>query len=729
MTRALMLWIRTLGSAIALALIASPGAAQNGDSPHGELSAAIECSACHTTQGWQTLRDPLEFDHDRQTGFVLTGKHVDASCGSCHVERRFDRPQLRPSDCASCHLDVHQGRLETNCASCHNTRSFTDAASLEQHARGRFPLYGAHVEISCEACHTGDTNGSFTPLDPECWACHASDYAAAESLDHQAASLPHQCGQCHSPMTWRDATFDHAADAGFPLDGRHASTECAACHSGPGGALPAKPAGPADCVVCHQSDYDEEHSASGYPTECATCHTAAGWEREPFDHAGQSNGFELLGQHGQAPCTDCHLGNDGLRFNPADQNDCVACHRADYDTEHAGSGYPLNCGRCHSVNGWSGADFEHAQAAGGFVLVGRHAVLACDACHIPPDHEVRWTATDQNDCIACHRPDYDTRHTGSGYPLTCNVCHDANDWTHAVFDHVSGGNGFALIGAHAAAACGECHGAGNALLFPQPASSDDCIACHRPEFDANHGASNLPTTCRDCHSMDTFTGATFDHSTTTFPLEGAHATTDCTICHGPGGSLIVPRPAGPNDCVACHRPEYDAEHAGSSFPTTCADCHTTSTFTGATFDHSTTAFPLQGAHQAALCTSCHDASGALLFPPPSTSTDCIACHQTDYDREHAATGYPVTCLDCHDQTDFTNTTFDHDAQWFPIYSPKHAGQWNSCADCHPTPATYAVFTCLTCHVHRQTDMDDKHKSEPGYVYDSQACLSCHPRGT
>ena len=37
-------------------------------------------------------------------------------------------------------------------------------------------------------------------------------------------------------------------------------------------------------------------------------------------------------------------------------------------------------------------------------------------------------------------------------------------------------------------------------------------------------------------------------------------------------------------------------------------------------------------------------------------------------------------------------------------------------------------TCLNCHEHSRSEMDDNHNEVSGYVYDSQACLSCHPNG-
>jgi hypothetical protein len=120
----------------------------------------------------------------------------------------------------------------------------------------------------------------------------------------------------------------------------------------------------------------------------------------------------------------------------------------------------------------------------------------------------------------------------------------------------------------------------------------------------------------------------------------------------------------------------------------------------------------------------------LIFTPQGQN-DCIACHQVDYQREHAGSGFPTTCLDCHTQNDWQGSFPDHDAQFFPIYSGKHNGKWSdSCQTCHTVPGNQQVFSCFDgCHEHDRTSMDDKHKDEAGYVYESNACLSCHPNGS
>jgi hypothetical protein len=56
------------------------------------------------------------------------------------------------------------------------------------------------------------------------------------------------------------------------------------------------------------------------------------------------------------------------------------------------------------------------------------------------------------------------------------------------------------------------------------------------------------------------------------------------------------------------------------------------------------------------------------------------------------------------------------------------GQWSNCNECHTNSSNFSVFSCINCHEHNKSRMDDKHKGERGYVYNSQNCYSCHPRG-
>jgi len=190
--------------------------------------------------------------------------------------------------------------------------------------------------------------------------------------------------------------------------------------------------------------------------------------------------------------------------------------------------------------------------------------------------------------------------------------------------------------------------------------------------------------------------------------------------------LLFQAPATPSDCVACHQKDYDGEHRGSGFATTCLNCHTTSTWDGASFNHAQTGFDLVGAHQSLGCQNCHRSSdNQLLFPPPTGQNDCVACHQADYDAEHQGSGFSTTCLDCHNTTQFAGAVFNH-GQYFPITSGAHTVA--VCQDCHTVPTDKTVFTCLSCHEHRQSKVDGDHQGVSGYVYQSDACYACHPNG-
>jgi hypothetical protein len=185
--------------------------------------------------------------------------------------------------------------------------------------------------------------------------------------------------------------------------------------------------------------------------------------------------------------------------------------------------------------------------------------------------------------------------------------------------------------------------------------------------------------------------------------------------------------------MSCHQADYRAArspvHDPVGFPDTCTQCHNSSGWRGARFDHLSRApnFPLSGVHATLACGNCHAQPGnALIFPAVAGPNDCLACHRADFDRAHAASGFPATCTSCHQQTAWRAARLEHD-RIFPIYSGRHRGEWSRCAECHPTQSTFTVFTCLTCH--QQAKTDSQHRERRNYVYDSVRCLACHPRGS
>jgi len=186
------------------------------------------------------------------------------------------------------------------------------------------------------------------------------------------------------------------------------------------------------------------------------------------------------------------------------------------------------------------------------------------------------------------------------------------------------------------------------------------------------------------------------------------------------------------ECVSCHLEDYnsttDPSHRAAGFPNDCTLCHTIVTWVPSSFDHNTSDFPLTGAHLALSCNQCH-ADGVYDGKP----TDCASCHQQDYDQttdpNHRAAQFPTDCTLCHSTIQWEGARFDHDAQYFPIYSGKHQGRWSRCSDCHTNSNNYSEFSCFGCHPHsdrQKTDGD--HQGIAGYRYDSIACYQCHPRG-
>jgi len=170
-------------------------------SPHGPLSADLDCSACHASDGWKVKVGDIDFPHDA-SGFELSGRHETVRCAACHLDLRFDAPRIAADDCASCHADVHQGSLGLACASCHDTETFAARSAPDVHARTSFPLTGSHLLLHCESCHLDDRRPRFDALDAECISCHRPDYENSVAVDHVARAFSTDCHECHNTVAW-----------------------------------------------------------------------------------------------------------------------------------------------------------------------------------------------------------------------------------------------------------------------------------------------------------------------------------------------------------------------------------------------------------------------------------------------------------------------------------------------------------------------------------------------
>jgi hypothetical protein len=422
-----------------------------------------------------------------------------------------------------------------------------------------------------------------------------------------------------------------------------------------------------DCAACH------DLSARVPDAKCLACHEGVVTNAPPGAPARASSVHASF----QGRCRDCHV----------DHRD----HLVDLDRE----------------------EFNHARAS--FPLEGEHARARCEACHEAPSRvaadltRMRFQGVAHEACTDCHVDPHGGAFAQGARPAGCTSCHDPHGWTGEAlrFDHRA--SGFALEGAHAAAACEACHrtspqglpiaargastsaapGAplplGHARLRGTPTT---CAACHADP----HRGTLAPTTCDACHRTTSFTGEDlrFDHDRdASFGLRGAHATLDCAACHSKGhdgataaslGQAVL-RGLEATDCAACHQDP----HRGALAPKRCDACHDQ----GATawkgdalrFDHGRDArFALDATHAPLDCKACHETT---VFRPLETS--CAGCHTVE--ARALAGQLPGRAAASPDP---------------------HAGLVD-CERCHlptdrdPAPATFAA-RCAGCHTPRYGEL-------------------------
>lgn len=416
-----------LTGAVILISLSNRGYAQEMVNPHGKLLPGLDCSACHRSDTWTPAKKHMNFNH-ATTSFKLIGKHALLTCQSCHIKLKFDEPKALNTDCASCHVDVHQGKLGTSCADCHNQNSFKLVNGVTIHQRTGFPLTGAHAVISCESCHKTRRNGAFTNLDPTCYSCHEQDYKNAKTVNHVANNFSTDCRSCHNTSGWGSSTFDHALVAnGFALLGAHKQLRCVSCHNTPSFTpkFPAK--SDQDCYTCHAADFQRAHGGSGFPHTCSECHTVNSWDDANFDHASVANGFALLGAHKKLTCSSCH---DPSTFKPifpaTSDQDCYTCHKADYQRAHSGTGFSTTCTNCHNVNTWDGAEFTAHDSQFFPIYSGTHKNTwsTCQTCHTDPSNYKTFS------CLNCHehnKTTTDSHHTDvNGYQYLSTACYSCH---------------------------------------------------------------------------------------------------------------------------------------------------------------------------------------------------------------------------------------------------------------------------------------------------------------
>ncbi|MEZ5420886.1 MAG: cytochrome c3 family protein [Vicinamibacterales bacterium] len=436
-----------------------------------------DCVTCHAehqgTAGELRPFDTSGFDHARETGYPLDGKHAPlaAKCESCHKTRSF---LAASTACASCHTDTHKGTLGNRCETCHTTQTdFKDVRQGFDHSKAAFPLDGAHLKVACDSCHR---NQQYKGLAfATCDSCHRDPHTPKQA---------ESCTTCHTAASWRSRRFDHAR-TDFVLKGQHQTTACVACHVKP--ALQATPRHDT-CAACHQDPH-----RGRFKDDCGSCHNEQSFAKAPFDHA--TTAFPLTGKHAPAACVACHTNLTRVATRTG---------RAASAAEVDFGGLKRECASCH--------DDTHKGDLG----------ATCESCHTTDRFAVPTYA---------HRtpaPFFEGAHT----PVTCVQCHASTGvaaapvLTRATAPPGPSARATTLPGATTTAAT-RTPGPLAAVHFT--ATPRTCVTCH-----ADVHLGQVAQTCESCHSVSLAKFAvapTFDHGRTRFPLGGKHAPVACAKCH------------------------------------------------------------------------------------------------------------------------------------------------------------------------------------------------------
>lgn len=278
---------------------AEPGGSSASSARHRSITENIDCSSCHSTQGWSRLNDQPggdRFDHAR-TGFPLTGQHAHVACTGCHLgDRKMSR------ECASCHTDPHQRQLGQQCDSCHSSQSWNNVRAFEIHQNSRLPLTGMHALADCSECHRRASERQWGGVPADCYACHARDYRRKDihplhvggAGTPPSAPFPRDCAQCHRATGWQPAFIPAggltiaAAGSGLLAEQAPASHDLAFPISfGPHRGLP--------CGDCHRSD------TIARAVRCTGCHS-----HDPLVLRAQHKTSKQQPRDGT--CLSCHPG-------------------------------------------------------------------------------------------------------------------------------------------------------------------------------------------------------------------------------------------------------------------------------------------------------------------------------------------------------------------------------------------------------------------------------------
>lgn len=602
---------------------------------------------------------------------------------------------------------------------------------------------------SCSECH----GGWFSEMTESCEECHeriAQQIDAAEGLHGRLdATLAERCATCHSehhgesfPLVNRRSfalagvpdpkDFEHRL-VGFAMEGKHLELACTKCHEHAEAAV--LPEGAlrfggleSDCAKCHEDVHKGQ-----FDLGCTACH---GQQKFDVLHSdGHERVLPLIGGHELNNCRECHakdsahaleiVGDTGVA---PPQRDCADCHESPHREPFSSGVAALvsmtrdtACVVCHQAEHTEflqatsiTSATHHAQS--GFALDRPHDQAKCEQCHEPDleRFDERYPGRGADECSACHADPHGGQFDeGLFAGQECTACHERTQFAPHTFeldDHAR--TAMPLDGVHARTECAKCH------VDPEPetprrfrGTATLCEQCHRDAHDDYFDARTAPLTpiehgdCARCHDTRSFTLASessFDHARWTgFAVQGAHAQSECTLCHPRAAQCdATKRTFGRvseafgryEGCVTCHDDPHQEQFDRQGLPASlagrrdCARCHVESSFRSFPngFDHGRwTGFALVEEHAEAACSACH----APLRKPDelgrtwrrAAGPECADCHEDPHVGQFEQRGV-TDCARCHVDDAPAFSSFDHERDSRFSLGPAHTPL--ACDACH-----------------------------------------------
>lgn len=502
-------------------------------------------------------------------------------CSKCHSGDR----ELAPEKCLACHVRIKKeqeaaeglhGRPDyQTCQKCHVEHLGRDVSLVYwkggekafDHSLAGFVLLGKHESLKCRECHQSkymgsiaagsdehiDSSRTYLGLNPTCTSCHR---------DEHRGQLGDNCSKCHNQTVWKPVIGFNHDKTKYALTGKHLKVDCVKCHA-------LQTDRPLDndtdymkvtglmfnqCSDCHTDAHKGKLGGN-----CSSCHNTQDWHlvnTTNFDHSRTR--YPLLGKHFTVACDKCHgvrQTKKALKFAA-----CTDCH-SDY---HRGQFVKRTskgaCEECHTVNGFSPANFLMAQHdSTDYPLRGAHRAVPCLACHqqksVSGQAEFTFAFVSTR-CLACHRDPHHGQVDKLVAASGCELCHAVETWNAVNYDHSK--TDFPLEGKHMQTSCFKCHGDSTktadrtAMRFA--GVKTECQTCHADIHRAQFAVDDA-TNCSRCHTPVNWKAPKFDHQSARFKLDGAHRNVACGKCHPTLtdglGQFAKYKPID-TSCVSCH---------------------------------------------------------------------------------------------------------------------------------------------------------------------------------